>query len=58
MKTLLSIGSVLFLTAGAMSLDSTRLDGGDWVMAILVAALFGFALNDARRKDRPFRRPV
>ncbi len=58
MKTLLSTVLILFLTAAAMSLDATPLNGGDWFMAALVAALFGFALNDVRRTDRPFRRPV
>jgi len=58
MKTLLSIGSILLLTGAAMSLDASTLNGGDWLMAALVAALFGFALNDVRRLDRPSRRPV
>ena len=63
MKTLLSIGSILLLTVAAMSLDASALDAsaldaGDWLMAALVAALFGFALNDVRRCDRPSRRPV
>ncbi len=58
MKTLLSIGSILLLMAATMSLDSSPLDAGDWVMAALVAVLFGFALNDVRRTDRPFRRPA
>ncbi len=58
MKTLFSITSILALTAAAMSLDASPLDGGDWIMAALVAILFGFALNDVRRTDRPFRRPV
>ncbi len=58
MKTLLSIAAVLLLTVAAMSLDASALDAGDWLMAGLVAALFGFALNDVRRRDRPSRRPV
>ncbi len=58
MKTLLSILSILALTAAAMSLDATPLNAGDWFVAALVAVLFGFALNDARRRDRPFRRPT
>ncbi len=58
MKTLFSIASILALTAAAMSLDAAPLDAGDWFMATLVAVLFGFVLNDVRRVDRPFRRPV
>jgi hypothetical protein len=56
MKTLLSILSILVLTAAAMSLDTYRLDVGDWYMAALVAGLFGFALNDARQTRRSFHR--
>jgi hypothetical protein len=56
MKTLLSILSILALTGAAMSLDTYRLDVGDWYMAALVAVLFGFALNDARQTQRSFHR--
>jgi len=58
MKTLLSILSILLLTAAAMSLDTYRLDAGDWSMAAIVAVLFGFALNDVRRRERRCGRPV
>jgi hypothetical protein len=56
MKTLLSILSILALTMAAMSLDTYQLDVGDWLTAAMVAAMFGFALNDTQRAPRSFLR--
>ena len=56
MKTLLSILSILTLTMAAMSLDTYQLDVGAWLTAAMVAAMFGFALNDTRRSPRTFLR--
>jgi hypothetical protein len=52
MKTLLSILSILVLTITAISVDAYPLDAGAWLTAAIVAALFGFALNDSRRPAR------
>ena len=56
MKTLLSIASILILTLAAISTAGYRPDAGDWFTAAMVAALFGFALNDAVRSTRLTRR--
>ena len=50
MKTLLSLLIVLVLTAAASALDSYRLDASGLFLALAVAGLFAFALN-----DRPLR---
>ena len=52
MKTLLSVLSILVLTITAISVDAYPLDAGAWLTAAMVAALFGFALNDTRRPAR------
>lgn len=52
MKTLLSLLFILVLTTAAMSLDSHRLDASVLFLALAVAVLFAFALN-----DRPLRNP-
>ena len=52
MKTLLSIIFILVLTITAISVDAYPLDAGAWLTAAMVAALFGFALNDTRRPAR------
>ena len=52
MKTLLSILSIFTLTMAAISLDAYALDGGAWLTAAMVAALFGLALNDRRPSAR------
>ena len=49
MKTLVSTLSIFALTLAATSLDAYPLDGGTWLTAAMVAALFGLALNDSRR---------
>ncbi|HUL53268.1 MAG TPA: hypothetical protein VLT83_07660 [Opitutaceae bacterium] len=49
MKTLFSTLSIFALTLAATSLDAYPLDGGTWLTAAMVAALFGLALNDSRR---------
>jgi hypothetical protein len=36
----------------AISLDAYPLDAGAWLTAAMVAALFGFAVNDTRRSVR------
>ena len=56
MKTLLSTLSILALTVAAISLDAYPLDGGTWLTAAMVAALFGLALNDSPRAIGPARR--
>ena len=56
MKTLLSILSILTLILAAMLLDAYQLDFGDWFIAAMVAAMFGFALNDTQRSPRSFLR--
>jgi hypothetical protein len=55
MKTLLSLCSILLLTAGAVKFDAARLDAGALFTAVLVAALFAFAATDGRRGGRPVR---
>jgi hypothetical protein len=55
MKTLLSLLSILTLTAGAIEFDASQLDAGALFTAVLVAALFAFAANDGRRGGRPVR---
>lgn len=57
MKTSLSILSILVLTMAAISLDTHQLDIGDWFTATMVAAMFGFALNDSQRSARSYQRP-
>ena len=54
MKTALSILSILVLTMAAISLDTYQLDVGDWFIAAVVAAMFGFALNDSHRSARSY----
>jgi hypothetical protein len=58
MKTSLSILSILVLTMAAISLDTHQLDVGDWFTAAMVAAMFGFALNDSHRLARSCQRPL
>ncbi len=59
MKTLLSILSVLLVTAAAMAAaDPGSLDAGSWLIALFVAGLFGLVLNERRPRTRPFRRPA
>ena len=58
MKTSLSILSILVLTMAAISLDTHQLDVGDWFTAAMVAAMFGFALNDSHRSARSCQRPL
>jgi hypothetical protein len=54
MKTLLSLLIVLVLTTATSALDSYRLDASDLFLALAVAVLFAFALNDRpRREQRP-----
>lgn len=50
MKTLLSLLFILVLTTAAISLDSYPLDASALFLALAVAVLFAFALN-----DRPLR---
>ncbi len=57
MKTLLSILSILLITAAAMWLSAGSLDAGDWMIALSVAGLFGLVLNERRPRTRPFKRP-
>jgi hypothetical protein len=56
MKTLLSIFFISMLTMAAVSLDTYQLDLADWFTAVMVAAMFGIALNDTQRSSRFFRR--
>jgi hypothetical protein len=51
MKTLLSLLMVLVLTTAASALDSYRLDASGLFLALAVAVLFAFALNDRPRRD-------
>ncbi len=53
MKTLLSLLYTFGVTAGAVSLDSYRLDPEVLFTALAVAALFALALNDGCRVRRP-----
>lgn len=55
MKTLFSLLCTFGVTAGAMSLDSYRLDPEVLFTAVAVAALFALALNDGCRVRRPLR---
>ena len=52
MKTLLSLLIVLVLITAASALDPYRLDAGDLFLALAVAVLFAFALNDRPRRDQ------
>jgi hypothetical protein len=52
MKTLLSLLIVLVLTSAASALDSYRLDASDLFLALAVAGLFAFALNDRPRRGQ------
>jgi hypothetical protein len=60
MKTLLSLLMVLVLTTAASALDSYRLDASGLFLALAVATLFAFALNDRPLRDRlpPDARPA
>ena len=51
MKTLLSLLMVLVLITAASALDPYRLDAGGLFLALAVAGLFAFALNDRPRRD-------
>jgi len=53
MKTLLYTLYTFGVTAGAVSLDSYRLDAETLFTALAVAVLFGFALHDGHRTVRP-----
>jgi hypothetical protein len=53
MKTLLSFLYTFGVIAGAVSLDSYRLDPEVLFTAVAVAALFALALNDGCRVRRP-----
>ena len=53
MKTLLSHLFILVLTTAAMSLDSHQLDAGVLFLALAVAVLFAFALNDRPLRNQP-----
>jgi hypothetical protein len=60
MKTLLSLLIVLVLTTAASALDSYRLDASGLFLALAVAVLFAFALNDRPLRDQrpPVARPA
>ena len=53
MKTLLSLLIILVLTTAAIALDSYRLDASVLFLAVAVAVLFAFALNDRPLGNRP-----
>ena len=53
MKTLLPFLLILALTTAAMSLDSHPLDASILFLALPVAVLFAFALNDRPLRNRP-----
>jgi hypothetical protein len=53
MKTLLSLLIILVLTTAAIALDSYRLDASVLFLALAVAVLFAFALNDRPLRNRP-----
>ena len=53
MKTLLPLLFILVLTTAAMSLDSHPLDASVVFLALAVAVLFVFALNDRPLRNRP-----
>jgi hypothetical protein len=53
MKTLLSFLFILVLTTAAILLDSHRLDAGVLFLALAVAVLFAFALNDRPLRNQP-----
>ena len=46
MKTLLSILFVLALILGTTAADACHPDFADWCVAVMVAVMFGLALND------------